>query len=111
MKINCKRSAEEVKFLSLCWLGPKRSFVVVPVVVGIGGESWAKNVPNRTKNVHGNKKCLWEQKMCKGTKMFIKASVAHYGIEWPCMALFGLVWLYVAYGLTWSYMAFYGVLW
>ena len=39
-----------------------------------------KNVPNRTKIVQGNTKC---------------ASLAHYGIEFPClpcMALCGLVW-------------------
>ena len=53
---------------------------------------------------------------------FIKASVAHYGIEWPCMALCGLVWLYVAlyvlfylilrpmvlHDLIWPFMVFYG---
>ena len=47
-----------------------------------------KKVPNRIKIVQGNKKC---------------ASVAHHGIELPClayMALCGLVWPYVAsYGL------------
>ena len=47
----------------------------------------------------GNKKCPWEQ------KRFIKASVAHYGIEWPCMALYGR---FTLYGVLWSYMAFYG---
>ena len=41
--------------------GPKRSFVVV--FLRVGGESWAKNVPNRTKIVRGNKKCVREQKM------------------------------------------------
>ena len=43
-----------------------------------------KNVPNRTKIVQGKKKF---------------ASVAHYGIELPClicMAICGLVWPYVA---------------
>ena len=47
--------------------------------------------------------------------MFVKASVVHYGIEWPCMALCGLVWPCTdflpymgSYGLAWSYMAFYG---
>ena len=56
--------------------------------------AWVKNVPNRTKNVKGNKKC---------------ASVAHYGTELPClpcMALCGLVWPYVTlYGLD---LAFHG---
>ena len=66
--------------------GPKRSFVVA--LLRVGGESWAKNVPNQTKIVQGKKKC---------------ASVAHYGIELPClpcMVLCGLAWPYVAlYGL------------
>ena len=46
--------------------------------------------------------------------MFIKASVVHYGIEWPCMALCGLVWpctavlLYMAScGLKWPFMVKY----
>ena len=54
-----------------------------------------------------------EQKFCKGTKKC--ASVAHYGIELPClpcMALRGLVWPYVALcGLMWPYVALYGLEW
>ena len=56
--------------------GLKESFVVGLVVVV---ESSSKNFPNQTKIVQGNKKC---------------ASVAHYGIELPCllcMALCSLV--------------------
>ena len=44
-------------------------------------------------------------------KTFIKASVAHYGIEWPCVALYGLVRPFLSYasdGLILSYMALYG---
>ena len=56
-----------------------------------------------------NKKCAREQ------KMFIKASVVHYGIELPCMALCGLVWPCTAlYGLVrpvLPYMATYGLGW
>ena len=51
-----------------------------------------KNVPNRTKIVQGNKKC---------------ASVAHYGIELPClpcMTLCGFFWPYVA---SYGDVAFY----
>ena len=46
--------------------GPKRSFVVVVVLVLVVGvvETLAKNDLNRTKFVHGNKKCAREQKMC-----------------------------------------------
>ena len=41
--------------------------------------------------------------------MFFKASVARYYIEWPCMALCGLVWPCMAlYGLVWPYVALYG---
>ena len=43
--------------------GPKRSFVVFLVVI-VGVESCSKNVLNRTKIVHGNKKCAREQKTC-----------------------------------------------
>ena len=69
--------------------GPKRSFVVVVVlvVVVLGVESSSKNVPNGTKIVQGNKKCTREhkmcneQKLCKGTKNVLEnkkcASVAH----------------------------------
>ena len=81
--------------------GPKRSFVVVLVLVlDLGVESSSKNVPNRTKNVQGNKKCAREQKMCKGTKnvllwhiMVLNCRVC---LVWPCLALCGLVWLCVA---------------
>ena len=56
-------------------------------------------VPNRTKNVQGK-------------KMFIKPSVARYGIEWPCMALCGLVWLYGALcGLVWPCTGFFYLIW
>ena len=52
-----------------------------------------KNVPNRTKIVQGKK---------------IFASVAHYGIELPClicMAICGLIWPYVAFcGCMWPRM-------
>ena len=62
-----------------------------------------------TKNIQEYKKCAREQ------KILIKASVAHYSIEWPCMALCGLVWsrtaFFTLYGVLWSYMAFYGLLW
>ena len=71
--------------------GSKRSFVFVLLLLGV--ETWMKKVPNRIKIVQGNKKC---------------ASVAHHGIELPClayMALCGLVWPYVAlYGLMWHLM-------
>ena len=46
--------------------GPKRGFVVVVVAVVVlvlGGESKAKNAPNGTKIVLGNKNCAREQKM------------------------------------------------
>ena len=63
-----------------------------------------------TKNVHGNKKCSWKQKMCKGTKMFIKASVVYCGLVWLNVAFYGLVRHFLpcmaSYGLTLSYMAF-----
>ena len=37
--------------------------------------------------------------------------MVHYGIEGPCMALCGLVWLYVAlYGFMWPFMALCGLL-
>ena len=53
-----------------------------------------KKVPNRTKIVQGKKNC---------------ASVAHYGIELPCLpciALCSIAWPYVAlYGLD---VAFHG---
>ena len=79
-----------------------------------------------------------EQKLCKGTKNVlgnkIRASVAHYGIEfWPCVVLYGLMWphmvllLFTAiiwlalcdlvgscmalYGLVWPCMALYGLVW
>ena len=55
--------------------GPKRSFVVLD----LGVDSKAKTVPNGTKIVQGNKKCASEQ------KMFLKSSVAHFGIELPCL--------------------------
>ena len=74
--------------------GPKRSFVVVLLVVLLGVETCLKNVPNWTKIVQGNKK---------------SASVAHYGIELPClpcMALCGLLCPYVSlYGLMCPCMA------
>ena len=67
----------------------KRSFVVVIVVVArVGGESCAKNVPNR-------KKCAREQNKFKKRL----ASVVHYGIDWPIPYM-------ASYGLTWSDMAF-----
>ena len=47
--------------------------------------------------------------------MFIKTSVAHYCIEWLCMALCDLVWPCTAFftlnGVLWSYMVLYGLLW
>ena len=56
-----------------------------------------------------------KQKSAREQKMFIKASVAQYGIEWHCVALYGLVRPFLpymeSYGLTLSYMAFYGLLW
>ena len=43
--------------------GPKRSFVVlVLVVVVLGVESSSKNVPNGTKIVQENKKCSYHSK-------------------------------------------------
>ena len=65
--------------------------------------------------VQGNKKCSLEKKCARDQKMFIRASVAHYVIEWPFMALCGLVWPSTAFltfnGVLWSYMAIYGLLW
>ena len=52
-----------------------------------------KNVQNQTEIVQGGKKC---------------ASLAHYGIEWPCMALCGLKWPFTAFL---SYMASFGLTW
>ena len=64
--------------------------------------SWEQKIFMGTKNIHGNKRCGREQ------KMFIKASVAHYDIEWPCLVrpctdLYGL---FTLYGVLWSYMVF-----
>ena len=42
--------------------GPKRSFAVLVVVVVHG-------VKSSSKNVRGNKKCLWEHKLFVGTKI------------------------------------------
>ena len=64
--------------------GPKRSFVVVVVVVRVGGESWAKLVPNRTKNVQGNKK------FHKGFFVTLWYWMALNGLVWPFIALYGL---------------------
>ena len=66
-----------------------------------------------------SKKCSKLKKnFAREQKMFIKASVVHYGIEWPCMALCGLVWLYVVfYGLLplfyliWYHVVLHGLLW
>ena len=57
-----------------------------------------KNVPNRTKIVQGKKKI---------------ASVAHYGIELPClirMAICGLVWPYVVLMLLFTAMTICGLI-
>ena len=84
-----------------------------------------------TKNVRGNKKLLWEQKIfvwtknvlvnkkcsreqkcsyksklspnCNGSKVL--SSVAHYDIELLCLPFMALT------GLVWPYLAFYGLLW
>ena len=62
--------------------GPKRSFVVVVLVLGV--ETWVKNALNGTKNVRKQNLLQIEQKMCMGTKNVQGnkkcASVAHYGI-------------------------------
>ena len=40
-----------------------------------------------------SKKCSKSNKNCtREQKMFIKAYVVDYGIEWPCLVLCGLVW-------------------
>ena len=55
--------------------GPKRSFVVVVVLlvlVVLGVESSSKNVPNGTKIVQGNKKCAQGTKnVPREQKMFL----------------------------------------
>ena len=57
--------------------------------------AWEQKMFIGTKNVQGKQKHSWEQ------KMFIRlASVVHYGIEWPCMALH-----------MWPCMAFFYLLW
>ena len=54
-----------------------------------------------------SEKCSKSNKNC--------ASVAHFGIELPClpcMALCGLLWPFVAlYGLVWPYVALYALMW
>ena len=74
--------------------GPKRSFIdrelcskvlkealLFLLLLGLAGNHEQKifqieqKLSKGTKNVQGNKKCSWEQ------KMFIKASVVLYGIE------------------------------
>ena len=50
-----------------------------------------KNVPNRTKNVQGNKKCASVAHYIHyGIKLPCLACKALYGLVWPCMALYGL---------------------
>ena len=109
--------------------GPKRSFVVlVLVVLVVGVETFCLNVLNGTKSVQANKKCAREQKMCKGTKNVPKSQnevhkvpivmgakcyilwVTHYGIKLPCLPFMdGFMWpCMVLYGLVWPYVALYG---
>ena len=94
--------------------GPIRSFVVVL----LGVKSSSENVPNRTKIVQGNKKCVREQKNCNESKVFllwhimvlnsrdclVRSYVALYGLvwffccfsrPWPCVASFDFAWPYV----------------
>ena len=59
---------------------------------------------------HEQKMFQIEQKMCKGTRNVHKGFCGI--IEWPCVALNGLVRPFLpcmaSHGLTLSYMAFYG---
>ena len=65
--------------------GPKRSFVVVVVLV-LGVKSKAKNVPNGKIILLGNKKCSeWNKNCAREQKMFLKSSVVSFGIELPCL--------------------------
>ena len=68
----------------LCWprtllKGPKRSFVVVFLVVGV--ETWAKNVPSGTKNVRVqiwyklNKKWCKRNKKCSRMKKGVQSNI------------------------------------
>ena len=82
--------AVKVFWLRATLKGPKRSFVVVVILVLLGVETWAKSFPNGakmfssgTKNAHE-----WMQNL--------------YGNVWPRVALCGLVWPRVALcGLVW----------
>ena len=65
--------------------GPIRSFVVVDLVVGV--ESSSKNVPNRTTNVQGNKKCAREQKMYRQNMALHGLFMVSYGIFWSFLAV------------------------
>ena len=71
--------------------GPKISFVVV--VVGVGVETWAKNVTKRTKIFRQWKSCR------------VKLSMTLFDLFWYCIAFYGF------YGLLWSFMAFNSLLW
>ena len=77
--------------------GPKRSFVVVVVVIVIGVvETCVKNAPNGTKYVRVQNLLQIEQ---KEQKMFANEN---RGLLWPFMFL---------YVLVWAFMAFSGPLW
>ena len=89
--------------------GPKRSFVVVVVLLllPLDVETWVKDVPNRAKIRKGNKKCTYVNIMVLNCRVcHVWPYVALYALMWPCMAFFVFVWPF--YGLKWHFMVFYG---
>ena len=73
--------------------------------------SQTKFVTNRTKNVHGNKKCAREQKMCFcGTLWYLIVVFALYGHVWPCVVSNDLVWPRMVLLLLFTAMAMCGLI-
>ena len=89
--------------------GPKRSFVVLVLVVGV--ESSSKNVQNGTKIVQGNQKCAFVVHCGNCRVCLVWPYVALYGLICPCMALYGLVCPCVALcGLECPCMSMYDII-
>ena len=72
--------AVKVFWLRATLKGPKRSFVVVVILVLLGVETWAKSFPNGAKMFSSGTKNAHE---CR-TYMEL------YGLVWPCVAFSGL---------------------